>query len=93
MSDAAPVGDALLYAESCRAEGRLMEAEATCRQILQARPNTPKAEHLLGIIAHQNGKISEAIEHVAARAAGRGFSRCPLRRRGRRSPGTSASTH
>ena len=59
-----PLGEALAYAERCRSEGRLIEAEAICRQILQAQPNVAEAEHLLGIIAHQNGKLSEAIEHV-----------------------------
>ena len=59
-----PLGEALIYAERCRNEGRLMEAEAVCRQILQAQPNVPEAEHLLGVIAHQNGKLGEAIEHV-----------------------------
>ena len=53
-----------MYAERCRTEGRLMEAEAVCRQILQAQPNLPEAEHLLGVIAHQNGKLADAIEHV-----------------------------
>ena len=33
-------------------------------QILQAQPNVPEAEHLLGVIAHQNGKLGDAIEHV-----------------------------
>ena len=59
-----PLGEALAYADRCRSEGRLMEAEAVCRQILQAQPNLPEAEHLLGVIAHQNGKLGEAIEHV-----------------------------
>jgi len=59
-----PIGDALIYADRCRSEGRLMEAEAVCRQILQAQLNSPEAEHLLGVIAHQNGKLAEAIEHV-----------------------------
>ena len=59
-----PLGEALQYADRCRNEGRLMEAEAVCRQILQAQPNMPGAEHLLGVIAHQNGKLGEAIEHV-----------------------------
>ncbi len=59
-----PIGEALVYADRCRGEGRLMEAEAVCRQILQARPDLPEAEHLLGVIAHQNGKLGEAIEHV-----------------------------
>ena len=35
-----PLGEALQYADRCRNEGRLMEAEAVCRQILQAQPNT-----------------------------------------------------
>jgi tetratricopeptide (TPR) repeat protein len=66
-----PVGEALMYAERCRAEGRLMEADAVCRKILSAHPNLPDAEHLLGVIAHQAGKLGEAIEHVkkAARLA------------------------
>ena len=59
-----PLGEALMYAERCRNEGQLMQAEAVCRQILQAQPNIPEAEHLLGVIAHQNGKLGEAIEHV-----------------------------
>ena len=58
------LSEALIYAERCRTEGRLMEAESVCRQILQAQPKTPEAEHLLGVIAHQNGKLGEAIEHV-----------------------------
>ena len=32
--------------------------------VLEAQPNLPEAEHLLGVIAHQNGKLGEAIEHV-----------------------------
>ncbi len=59
-----PLGEALIYAERCRNEGQLMQAEAVCRQILQVQPNLPEAEHLLGVIAHQNGKLGEAIEHV-----------------------------
>src|SRR5579872_292146 len=59
-----PLGEALNYAERCLAEGRLMEAEAVCRQILAAQPNLPEAEHLLGIIAHHNGKLADAIAHV-----------------------------
>ena len=36
-----PLGEALIYAERCRTEGKLMEAEAVCRQILQTQPNVP----------------------------------------------------
>ena len=59
-----PLGEALMHAERCRNQGLLMEAEAVCRQILQVQPNVAEAEHLLGVIAHQNGKLGEAIEHV-----------------------------
>jgi tetratricopeptide (TPR) repeat protein len=59
-----PLGEALVLAERYRAEGRLMEAEALCRRVLEAQPNLPEAAHLLGVIAHQNGKLGEAIEHV-----------------------------
>jgi tetratricopeptide (TPR) repeat protein len=59
-----PLGEALVYAERCRTEGRLMEAESICRRMLDVQPNLPEAEHLLGVIAHQNGKLSDAIEHV-----------------------------
>jgi tetratricopeptide (TPR) repeat protein len=59
-----PLGEALAYADRCRGEGRLMEAEAVCRRVLGSRPDLPEAEHLLGVIAHQNGKLGEAIEHV-----------------------------
>ncbi len=58
------VADALAYTERCCNDGRLMEAEAVCRQLLGAHPDLPAAVHLLGVIAHQNGKLGEAIEHV-----------------------------
>jgi len=59
-----PLGDALRLAERYRGEGRLMEAETICRRLLEAQPNLPDVEHVLGLIAHQNGKLGEAIEHV-----------------------------
>jgi tetratricopeptide (TPR) repeat protein len=59
-----PLGEALIYAQRCRSEGRLLEAEAICRRALEAQPNVPEAEHLLGVIAHQNGKLGEAIQHL-----------------------------
>jgi tetratricopeptide (TPR) repeat protein len=63
-SQVMPLGEALAYADRCRGEGRLMEAEALCRQVLEAQPNLPEAAHLLGVIAHQGGRLGEAIEHV-----------------------------
>jgi tetratricopeptide (TPR) repeat protein len=59
-----PIGEALVYAERCRGEHRLLEAEAVCREILKVRPNVPEAEHLLGVIAHQTGRLGEAIAHL-----------------------------
>jgi tetratricopeptide (TPR) repeat protein len=59
-----PLADALMLADRYRGEGRLMEAEALCRRVLEANPKVAQAEHLLGVIAHQNGKLGEAIEHV-----------------------------
>ena len=45
--------------------GRLQEAEALYRQILQVEPNHPDALHLLGVIAHQAGKHEIALEYIA----------------------------
>ena len=59
-----PLGEALILADRYRGQGRLVEAEALCRRALEAKPDLPEAEHLLGVIAHQNGKLGEAIEHV-----------------------------
>lgn len=58
------INDALVHVERCRAENRLIEAEAVCRRILEAQPDLAIAEHLLGLIAHQNGRLGDAIEHV-----------------------------
>ena len=54
------VGEALTLANRCRAEGRQLEAELLCRQVLEAPQNSPKSEHLLGLVVHQNGELSEA---------------------------------
>ena len=42
--------------------GRLQEAEALYRQILQVQPDHPDALHLLGVIAHQVGRNEIAID-------------------------------
>jgi predicted O-linked N-acetylglucosamine transferase (SPINDLY family) len=44
--------------------GRLQEAEALYRQILQAQPNYPDALHLLGVIAHQVGQHHTAVDFI-----------------------------
>jgi hypothetical protein len=62
-----PIGEKLMHADCCRCEGRLLEAKAVCRQVLESQPNMPETEHLLGLIAHQTGKLGEAIETYGAR--------------------------
>ena len=58
------LGDALVLADRQREEGRLDAAEALCREILRAHPGEAQALHLIGIMAHQRGRIGEAIEQV-----------------------------
>jgi len=45
--------------------GRLLQAEAIYRRILQAAPNNPDALHLLGLIAHQTGKFETAVDLIS----------------------------
>lgn len=45
--------------------GRLPQAEAIYRQILQGEPNHPEALHFLGVIAHQTGKNDIAVELIS----------------------------
>ena len=59
-----PLSEALKTAERLRSEGRLTEAEALCRRVLAAQADSHQAVHLLGVIVHQNGKLSDALAHV-----------------------------
>jgi tetratricopeptide (TPR) repeat protein len=59
-----PLAAAYRLIEEQRAAGRLDEAVALLRQVLKARPDQPRALHLLGVIAHQRGHLEEAIRHV-----------------------------
>ncbi len=61
---AAPILELLAYADRCRGQGQLVDAEAACQQALEARPDQPEAEHLLGLIAHQRGRLGDAIEFL-----------------------------
>ena len=45
--------------------GRLPEAEAGYRQVLDTAPNHPIALHLLGVIAHQVGQNDVAVELIS----------------------------
>jgi tetratricopeptide (TPR) repeat protein len=58
------VEQAMALASRLQTEGRLPEAEAILRQILQAQPKHAHALHLLGVIAHQAGKAELAIELI-----------------------------
>jgi protein O-GlcNAc transferase len=65
--------DALALAESHRAAGQLIEAEAQCRRALATDPDDPNAFHLLGLVAYQSGRLDEAIDWMSravARAPG-----------------------
>jgi tetratricopeptide (TPR) repeat protein len=59
-----PISDLLALAEQQRGAGRLADAEATCRRILATQPDEPNALHILALIAHQSGKLAEAIGHL-----------------------------
>ncbi|MDZ5699000.1 tetratricopeptide repeat protein [Chelativorans sp. M5D2P16] len=54
----------MAHAERLRLAGRLVEAEAHCRQILAARRDDAEALHLLGLIAYQSGRRDEALDHL-----------------------------
>ncbi|MES2354466.1 MAG: tetratricopeptide repeat protein [Pseudomonadota bacterium] len=60
VSPPVPLQDALAHHQA----GRLPEAEAIYRQILQMQPNDADAHHLLGVIAIQVGKSEVAIELI-----------------------------
>lgn len=51
--------------------GRLPEAEAIYRQVLQSIPDQPDALHLLGVIAHQTGRGIEAVDLITRAIAAR----------------------
>ena len=45
-----------------RRAGRLLEAEALCRRIMDQRPSDARACHLLGMIVHDEGRHEEAVD-------------------------------
>ncbi|MBV9458436.1 MAG: tetratricopeptide repeat protein, partial [Bradyrhizobium sp.] len=59
-----PMAEALSLAERYRQQGRLAEAEALCRQMIEADPKLHEAQHLLGVIAHQGGRLTDAVQHT-----------------------------
>ncbi|MEK7412468.1 MAG: tetratricopeptide repeat protein, partial [Planctomycetota bacterium] len=60
----ATIAEALNLALQYHQDGRLQEAEALYRQILQVQPDHPDALHLLGMIAHQGGQHQVAVEYI-----------------------------
>jgi predicted O-linked N-acetylglucosamine transferase (SPINDLY family) len=60
----ATIPEALALALQYHQAGRLPEAEALYRQILQVEPNHPEALHLLGVMAHQQGQHELAVDYI-----------------------------
>src|SRR5262252_10363863 len=50
--------------------GRLPEAEQSYRDILQTKPNCPDANHNLGILMVQQGKVELSLPHLRAALEG-----------------------
>lgn len=64
MSEMTTLSESLDLALQHHQAGRLPEAEALYRQILEAQPDNPHALHLLGVIAHQVGQHDAAIQLI-----------------------------
>ncbi len=60
----ATVAKALKRAIQRRQEGRVGEAAAIFREVLQREPEQPDALHLLGLIQHECGEHSRALEFI-----------------------------
>ena len=61
----ASINEAVALAIEHQKAGRLQEAEALYRQILQVHPHHPDALHLLGMVAYQVGKYEIALDFVS----------------------------
>jgi len=57
-------GQALILAEQKRRHNFLGDADELARSALTTEPENAEAIHTLGIIAHQSGRLEEAIEHL-----------------------------
>jgi len=58
------IPEALGIAMGHHRAGRLQQAEASCRQILQTDPNHADALHILGLIAHKTGRLHMAVDLI-----------------------------
>lgn len=54
----------MVLAAQLQSNNRLQESEQLLQQILQQQPQHPFALHLLGVIAHQCGKLQQAAELI-----------------------------
>jgi tetratricopeptide (TPR) repeat protein len=67
-----PLDQVLALADEHLQGGRLLAAEAVCRDILQARPDCAPALHLLGVILYQANNLAAAIDAVRRATAADG---------------------
>ena len=58
------VGDAVSLAVQLHRSGRLDEAEALYRRILEVAPGNPDALHFLGLLTHQRGRSAEGVDLI-----------------------------
>lgn len=58
------VREALMQAERFRTAGRLGDAERVYRTILENNASLHEAEHSLGLIMRESGRLDDAIEHI-----------------------------
>jgi predicted O-linked N-acetylglucosamine transferase (SPINDLY family) len=58
-----PISDTLITAFESYQTGDFHRSEWLCRQILQEQPDSTEALHILGTIAHQRGRLDEAIAY------------------------------
>ena len=65
------VRETLGRAVTCQQQGRLRDAERLCREVLAVKPGDHDAQHLLGLLCHQQGRSGEAIELLGALIARR----------------------
>ena len=57
-----PTADLLQTAISHHRRGELKRAEAIYKRLLSANPNQPDALHLWGVLAHQTGRVLDALD-------------------------------
>lgn len=64
------IQQAMNLASQLQSEGKLANAESVINNILHVNPDYPPALHLLGVIAHQVGKIPLAVELIEKAISG-----------------------